>query len=311
VSGSPLPPPDPADRRPGTPAEPAGAASTPPSPPAQSSFPNTAPALPADVAEQLRFDRAAPARLRSSAVPEEVRAELADLWNGIVGEIFDEVRGLDRRTALRRSTVTRVLQRVSGRILRAEQVVIFAGTQRPLPTTSEPRHVAFAAVGGATTAAAEEVAAFGTAGTGATIAIAAAIVGEVFETYVAASARSHQYRKAHRPVDPATVMIDLAEAAGYGDATGRRATLSVTRGAARWLAHRIVRRTSARFARALVPVVGIGIGAAGSGWSLHRVNRLALRPPSAAEVEALTVDLAVDLTGERPDWPGPTSLGPG
>jgi len=263
--------------------------------------------LPVALAERLRFDSAAPARLRGAAVPAEVRTELASLWDGIIAEVYAEVGGMDRRTAFRRSTVTRVLARVASRILSAEQAVIFAGTRRPLRWKTPGRHVAGASVAGGASAAAQELATFTTAGTATSVAITSAVVGEVFETYVAASARSHQYRRAHRPVDPATVMIDLAEAAGYGDVAGRRATLGVTRQAARWLSERIIARTATRFARALVPVVGVAVGATMSGWSLHRVNQLPLRPPSELEVDALTSDLG-DL-GDDPRWSGETPGG--
>ena len=84
--------------------------------------------------------------------------------------------------------------------------------------------MALAGLGGASAAAAEELALFGSFGTAAAVAILTAVVGEVFETYVAASARTREYQRAGRSPDPDVVLTDLAEAAGYATSVGRRAT---------------------------------------------------------------------------------------
>ena len=69
--------------------------------------------LPPAVAERLRFDRAAPRRLRGDQLPAAVRAELAQLWDGVVADVYDEVTGLRRHRALRSGTVERRPARVS------------------------------------------------------------------------------------------------------------------------------------------------------------------------------------------------------
>src|SRR3954451_16674773 len=146
--------------------------------------------LPPAVASRIEFDQAAPRRLRQSNLPVEVQDELRDLWNGIAADIYDEVAGLRRRKAFSRATVERSLGRVARRLLQAERVVIVTAVHYPVPGDKEWRHVATAAAGGATAAIAEEVAAVGSLGTATSVAITAAVVGEVFESYVAASVRT-------------------------------------------------------------------------------------------------------------------------
>ncbi len=247
--------------------------------------------LPPALAERLRFDRAAPRRLRSDRLPAEVRDELAHLWDGIVADVYDEVAGMKRRRAFSRDQVDRVLDRVGGRFLQAERVVIVAAVRRPMAVETEWRHIAVGGAGGAASAAAEEIAAFGTMGAAATTAIVAAIAGEVLETYVAASARVQQYRQAHRSPDPGLVITDLAESAGYGDAVGRRASNHVARDAGRWLGEVLLTRTGRRFARGLVPVVGVAVGGTMSALSVRKVTKLPLRPPAEDEVIRLASDL--------------------
>ena len=184
------------------------------------------------MAERLRFDRAAPRRLRNERLPEPVREELSQLWDGVVADVYDEVAGLRRYRGLSSATVERVLRRVGDRVLQAERVIIFAAVHYPLTSDRSSRHVALAGVGGASAAAAEELALFGSVGTATAAAILTAVVGEVFETYVAASARTRAYQRAGRSPDPDVVLTDLAEAAGYATSVGRRATPAMARDAA-------------------------------------------------------------------------------
>jgi hypothetical protein len=252
------------------------------------------PDLPPAVAARLEFDRAAPRRLRSSRLPDQVQDELRDLWNGIIADVYDEVAGLRRTKAFRRDAIERSLHRIAERLLQAERVVIVAGVHYPMRGERTGRYVAVAGVGGGSSAVVEEVAAFGSFGTATTIAIVSAVVGEIFETYVAASARTRQYLQQQRSPDPASIVIDLAEASGYGDSAGRRATAQAAHNAAAWLGDQLVRRTASRFARSLVPVVGVGAGAGISAWGVHRVTRLPLRPVSAQEVRRLADEVISD-----------------
>lgn len=257
--------------------------------------------LPPAVAERLTFERAAPRRLRKDRLPAEVRDELSDLWNGIVADVYDELAGLRRTKALSRETVERALRRVADRLLQAERVVIVAGVRYPMKGERTWTHVAAAGAGGGGSAVAEEVAAFATFGTATTVAVVSAVVGEVLETYIAASIRTRQYLQSQRSPDPAVILIDLAEAAGYGDSAGRRVTAHVAHDAVTWMGDQLVRRTASRFARSLVPVVGVGVGAGMSALGVRRVTKLPLRPVSEGELYRL----AEDMRGENPPASGP------
>ena len=250
--------------------------------------------LPPAVAERIRFDHAAPRRLRGDRLPEPVRDELQQLWDGVVADVYDEVAGLRRYRGLSSSTVERVLVRVGDRILQAERVIIFAAVHYPLTSDRSSRHVALAGLGGASAAAAEELALLGSFGTAAAVAILTAVAGEVFETYVAASARTREYQRAGRSPDPDVVLTDLAEAAGYATSVGRRATPAMARDAAGWLSELVLVRTASRFSRALVPLAGVAIGAGMSMFNVRRVSRLALRPPAPDELIRLAEDIVSD-----------------
>lgn len=254
--------------------------------------------LPPAIAERVRFSAAAPRRLRSEHLPAEVRQVLEELWDGIVADVYDEVAGVRRTRLARREVVARVLQRVAVRLQQAERALVVTAVYRPLPAEGEGRHVATAAAGGAVAAAAEELAVYGGVGVGATVAVTAAILGEVFETYVAASGRTHQYRRVGRSPAPDLVVADLAEALGLRSVAGRRASQELTREAVAWLERRLVDRTTRRFLRGLVPVVGIAAGAGLAGVGVRRVLRLPLRPPSEDEVLRIAEDLMAEREAE-------------
>jgi len=250
--------------------------------------------LPPAIADRLRFENAAPRRLRSDKLPDVVREELEGLWDGIVADVYDEVAGLRKTKALSRETVGRALARVADRLLQAERVVIVAGVYYPVAGSKSWQHVVVAGAGGGGAAAVQEVSTVATFGTATTVAIVSAVVGEVFETYVAASARTRQYLEVQRIPDPATVVLDLAEAAGYGDSAGRRATFRAAQDAATWLGEQVVRRTAKRFARGIIPVVGIGMGAGMSALGVRRVTKISLRPVSELEVRRLAEEVVGD-----------------
>jgi len=250
--------------------------------------------LPPAVAERLAFERAAPRRLRGDRLPEPLRDELAHLWDGIVADVYDEVTGLRRREALGTKTVERALRRVGDRVLDAERVVIFTAVHHPMTRGQAGRHVALAGVGGASAAAAEEIAIVSSVGTAAAVAILTAVVGEVFETYVAASARTRAYQRVGRSPDPNVVLTDLAESAGYATSVGRRASSTLAHDAAAWLSDLVIHRTATRFTRALVPVAGVALGAGLSMFNVRRVTRLPLRPPAEDELLRLAEDIMSD-----------------
>lgn len=250
--------------------------------------------LPPAVAERLRFDVAAPRRLRGDRLPAEARQVFHDLWDAVVADVYDEVAGMRRTRLFNRAVIERVLTRVANRVQQAERAVVVTAVYWPLPAGSEGRHVAVGGASGAAAAAAEELAAYGSLGTGATVAVVSAIVGELFETYVAASGRAHQYARAGRSPGPDLVVADLAEALGLGAAAGRRTSHELTRQALSWLDGQVVRRLGRRYARGLVPVAGIAIGAGASGVGVRRVLRAPLRPPSEDEVIRMARDIVQD-----------------
>ncbi len=255
--------------------------------------------LPPAVAERVRFSAAAPKRLRNESIPLEVRDQLESLWDGIVADVYDEVAGLRRTRMFNRAVIERVLARVAVRLQQAERALIVTAVHWPLPAEGERRHVATAAAGGAVAAAAEEVAVYGGMGVGATVAVTSAILGEVFETYVAASGRTHQYRRAHRSPAPDVVVADLAEALGLKSAVGRRASRDLTREAVAWMERQLMSRTARRFSRSLVPVVGIGVGAGMAGNGVRKALKLPLRPPSEDEVLRIAEHLVREQAYEQ------------
>jgi hypothetical protein len=250
--------------------------------------------LPPAVAERVRFDRAAPRRLRSDKLPAPVREELEDLWNGLAADVYDEVAGLRRFRGLTTGTVERVLARVGDRILQAERVIIFAAVHYPMTSDRPSRHVALAGLGGASAAAAEELSVVGSFGTATAVAILTAVLGEVFETYVAASARTRAYQRAGRSPDPDIVLTDLAEAAGYASSVGRRASPPLARDAAAWMSEIVIKRTATRFSRTLVPIAGVAIGAGMSMFNVRRTARAPLRPASPDELVRLADEIVND-----------------
>jgi hypothetical protein len=284
-------PPPPSAGRPDLPPPPGG-------PPARDGRQLTLADLPPHLAERLRFDRAAPRRLRNDALPAEVRDELRKLWDGAVADVVDELTGLRRTKALRREHVQRALRRIADRVLHAQQVVILAGVHRPFEPRRGPGHASLAAASGGGGALASELAAIGSFGTAAAVSVLTAATSDVLETYLAASSRSVQYRQAGRPTDTGAILADLAEAHGETTLASRRATLGVIRQAAASLADRLVPRVASRFTRGIVPVVGVGFGAGASALGMRRLERLPLRPMSETEVMAAAEDI---LTEQRDD----------
>jgi hypothetical protein len=90
------------------------------------------------------------------------------------------------------------------------------------------------------------------------------------------------------------VLVDLAEAAGYGDSAGRRATGHLAHDAAGWLGEQLVVRTASRFTRSLVPVVGVGMGAGISLLGVRKVTKLPMRPAAPDEILRLADEVMAD-----------------
>jgi hypothetical protein len=256
--------------------------------------------LPPAVAERISFDKAAPKRLRSDRLPPEVRDELRTFWDSVAADVYDEVAGLTRRKAFGKEAVFRVLGRIAARFSEAERVLIVTGVYYPLPVKHERGHAVAAGVGGAATALTEELSGL-SATLGATVAILSAVVGQVFETYVASSARTRQYEEAQRSPDPMLILLDLAEANGYGDASDLRTTKELVIHAANYLSGSLIKRVGTKFARGLIPAAGIGTNAVMSSLAVRRVLKLPLRPHNEDELHRLAQEL-LDDTESYESW---------
>ena len=247
--------------------------------------------LPPALARKLSFERAAPRRLRRDDVPAEAREVLGNVWDAVVAEVWDEVAGTPRRKVFDKERMAEVLGRVTGTLQQGERALIVAAVYYPLPGDAGWKHAAMAGAGSAGAAAAGGLAVVGSAGTGAAVAITTAVVGELFETYAAASTRTIQYRRAQRSPDPALVAADLAEALGWEDGHGRRLDREMTTRALGWLSRTVTTRAGARLARGLLPVAGAVAAGGLASRDVLRVARLELRPPAEDELARLAGDL--------------------
>lgn len=248
--------------------------------------------LPAEVADELRFDTAAPRALRGAKLPPEVRATFRYVWNGIIADVYDELRGESRTGHLRRSTVSRILERVGLRLQQSQVALIVAGVYYPFPGARSG--TAAAGLTSAGLAGAEEVIAYSSTGTAAAGAVGAAIMGELLEVYLASSARTRQYRQVGRAPSPERIVEDLAVVYGGAGRAGRRTTIETAQRAVRMLAARMVPRTSSRFFKALIPGVGIVLSGALSARDLRRVLAVPLAPVDLEEAERLRAEALGD-----------------
>jgi len=277
-----------------------------PPPPASAPATRTAPHLdlrdlPLEVARKLSFDRAAPKRLRQSDVPPEARQVVAGVWDSVVADVWDEVRGTKRRDLRDKDRITAIVARILDRLQHGERALLVAGVYYPMPGDAGWKHAGAAGAGSAGAAAAGSLALVGSAGTAAAVAITTAVVGELFETYVASSARTRQYLRARREPDPSLIAMDLAEALGYTDNAGRRSSRALTTKALGYLAKTAGPRATSRILRGLVPVAG-AVAAGGMAWrDVQRVAALELRPPSPEEVARMAGEIDDEQAQQSPD----------
>jgi hypothetical protein len=241
--------------------------------------------LPAEVADELRFDTAAPRALRAAKLPPEVRATFRYVWNGVIADIYDELRGESRTGHLKRSTVSRILERVGLRLQQSQVALIVAGVYYPFP--GQRSGVTTAGLSSAGLAGAEEVIAYSSAGTAAAGAVGAAVMGELLEVYLAASARTRQYRDYGRSPSPERIVEDLAEVYGASGRAGRRTKIESVQWALRRLAAQTLPRTGSRFFKALIPGVGIVVSGAFSVRDMRRVLAVPIAPVDVEEAERL------------------------
>ncbi|MDZ7732760.1 MAG: hypothetical protein U5R31_06245 [Acidimicrobiia bacterium] len=224
--------------------------------------------LPAEIADELRFDVAAARSVRGARLPPEVRATFRYVWDGIIADVHDELRGASRTGHLNRRVVDRILRRVAGRVQQGQVALIVAGVHHPFP--GRRSGTATAGLSSAGLAGTEELIAFTSTGTAAAGAVGAAVAGELLEVYLASSARTQQYRRHGRSPSPKLVVTELAEiyGAGFRRRAAGGATIEVVQRALRSLAGDVVARTSRRCFRG------------SSGWASRWPA--ACRPPTSA-----------------------------
>jgi hypothetical protein len=259
--------------------------------------------LPEGLADQLSFEQAAPAALRNDKrFPPEVRGLFEEIWDGIVADVYVELiheqqKGR-KRGQFSRPTIRRIMQRVSDRLHRSQAALIVAGVYYPAPGSPTAHSVAAGATGGVL-AGVEEVVAYSSAGPAAATAVTAAMLAELLDTYLAASARTRQYQRWGRSPSAELIATELARARGV-DHHARRASTASMRAMLRQLGENLVARTGRRFFRGLIPAVGIAINAVSSGNDVRRIARL--------EPAAIDTEEAERLRDEAPPPPYDESM---
>lgn len=240
----------------------------------------------AELIARVGADRA-PAVFRSDRLPPEVQAGFADLWDAVAAEVVDFV-ALNGEASLRsKAGRGRLWQRLK-RILAQGQVLSIAlGHRYPLPLGPWGHRTA-GVVGAGGLALGEQVTAGAALATGPTAPLIVAVVGaamtELFEVYVAASARTERYRHAARTPSMETVATDLGALYGATGLGARPTDRRLAEQAMRAMLTRVLRRAQWRFSETLVPVIGPAISGTMTGSIVTRAQRPALRPPDAAEL---------------------------
>src|SRR5690606_21617561 len=174
----------------------------------------------------------------------------------------------------------------------SQVALIVAGVYYPFP--GQRSGAVTAGLTSAGLAGTEEVIAYSSAGTAAAGAVGAAVMGDVLEVDLAASALTGQYRDVGRSPSPERIVEDLAVVYGGAGRAGRRTTIETAQRAARMLAARALPRTSSRFFKALIPGVGIVLSGALSVRDLRRVLAVPLAPVDVEEAERLRAEALGD-----------------
>lgn len=242
--------------------------------------------LPPDVGEALQFDQAGARSVdRLRDLPPEAREAFRLIWDDLVADVYDELKGTSRSKMLRPSTVSRVLGRITGQVEEASKLLIVTATHAPMASHDEWRHIGAAAVASGVSAGVNEVITVSSLGAGTAAALTTAVSSELLETYLAASARVLQYRKVGRNPTPARIAGDLALALGEGGRFATHANRESSEMAVRWMNRKLVNRVSRRFMRGLVPVAGMAWAASASARDMRKVLHLPLSPPEWDELE--------------------------
>lgn len=219
-----------------------------------------------------------------SSLPPEARRAFALIWNDLIADIYDELKGSSRTAIMRPATISRVLNRVAGQIDEANRLLIVTATHSPAPGSTEWHFIGAAAAGSGLGAGVNEVITFGSAGAGAAAALGSAVLTELLETYLAASGRVMKYQQEGRNPDPQLIAEDLAEALGQDGRFRAHANRETGEAALRWINKQMGKRLSRRFLRGLIPLVGMAVAAQASGRDVKKVLDVPIRPATPAEL---------------------------
>jgi hypothetical protein len=254
------------------------------------------PAWPA-VPPQLAFDKAAPKILRNNdQLPVQAQEAMRQIWDGIVVETSRHFSQYGYREARKPKNLKALLRRLERLLNDAQELMIVCGTYWPMPG-SATRLATIATGGSAGVTGVEQAITYGSAGVAATSVVTSSLIIELFETYMAASARTQQYRAAQRDPDHYRIAVDLADAWA-----GRRREQIFTRQfvdiALERLEVRLMARAWTRLMEAISAVVGIVWAGGSTVRAMSRVLRLPMRPADEEELARMAARIKPDGTPE-------------
>jgi hypothetical protein len=252
------------------------------------------PAWPA-VPPQFAFDKAAPRILRQNdQLPVQAQEAMRHIWDGVVVEVGKHFAQHGYREARKPKNLKALLRRLERLLNDAQELMIVCGTYWPMPGGAA-RLATIATGGSAGVTGVEQAIAFGSAGVAATSVVTSSLIIELFETYMAASARTQQYRAAQRDPDHYRIAVDLADAWA-----GRRREQIYTRQlvdvALERLEVRLAARAWGRLMEAISAIVGIVWAGGSTARAMTRVLRLPMRPADEEELARLAQRLHADGT---------------
>jgi hypothetical protein len=196
------------------------------------------------------------------------------------------------REARKPKNLKALLRRLEHLLNDAQELMIVCGTYWPMPGGSA-RHIAVATGGSAGVTGIDQAIAFGSAGVAATTVVTTSLVLEIFETYMAASARTQQYRAAQREPDHLRIAVDLADAWA-----GRRREQIFVRQfvdlALERLEKRLAMRAWGRIMESISLIVGVVWAGGSSARAMSRVLKLPMLPADEEELERLAARIKAD-----------------
>ena len=245
------------------------------------------------VPPQFAFDNAAPRIIRNNdRLPVEAREAFRHVWNGVVVEVADHFNRYSYRDARKPKNLKKLLHRLEGLLNQAQELMIVCGTYWPTPGTPATQAV-IATSGSVAITGVEQAVAYGSAGMAATSVVASSLLLELYETYAAASARTRQYRDAHRDPDHVLIAVDLANA-WRNRRTEQIATRQFVDTALGQLEKRLAIRSWHKIVEAASLVVGMVWAAGSTTRAMSKALRQPMVPADEAELARLRERLHAD-----------------